>query len=155
MSCHCVMRCLDVRWFWCQVIHELIVSSPHDVHRTAKLSKLAQKLGQLVNFEGPRQTTLMQRLLQDVLIYFALLLGKKYTCYSDRSAHMIQCAQNCTYVYNLYFSAHILCTFLDGSCFCELQITGKDAPDSQETVWQEFWRQRDAACKVHLCVHCF
>ncbi|CAL1130350.1 unnamed protein product [Cladocopium goreaui] len=34
------------------VIHELIVSSPHDVHRTAKLSKLAQKLGQLVNFEG-------------------------------------------------------------------------------------------------------
>lgn len=134
MSCHCVMRCLDVRWFWCQVIHELIVSSPHDVHRTAKLSKLAQKLGQLVNFEGPRQTTLMQRLLQDVLIYFALLLGKKYTCYSDRSAHMIQCAQNCTYVYNLYFFAHILCTFLDGSCFCELQITGKDAPDSQETA---------------------
>ena len=53
------------------------------------------------------------------------------------------------------FFAHILCTFLDGSCFCELQITGKDAPDSQETVWQEFWRQRDAACKVHLCVHCF
>ena len=101
------MRCLDVRWFWCQVIHELIVSSPHDVHRTAKLSKLAQKLGQLVNFEGPRQTTLMQRLLQDVLIYFALLLGKKYTCYSDRSAHMIQCAQNCTYVYNLYF----FCTY--------------------------------------------
>eukprot|EP00435_Cladocopium_sp_Y103_P066163 s137_g28.t1 len=34
------------------VIHELIVSSPHDVHRTAKLSKLAQKLVQLVNFEG-------------------------------------------------------------------------------------------------------
>ena len=32
------------------------------------------------------------------------------------------------------FFAHILCTFLDGSCFCELQITGKDAPDSQETA---------------------
>ena len=137
---HCVMRCLDVhdfnlRWSmnssWVPHTMCIVLQSFRSWPRSwcnSWTSKANRPLW-------------MERLPQDVLIHFALFCTttrEKYTmwqCDSDRSEHVIQ--YSVQYVYRTCvqcFLAHIFCTLLDGSCFCELQITGKDAPDSQETA---------------------